>query len=72
MPIRTATWPAGTPCWVDLAVADVDAAKEFYGAVLNWTYIDTGEAFGHYQICRRDDHAAAGIEPLQSPDQPPA
>jgi|SRR5579884_1678266 predicted enzyme related to lactoylglutathione lyase len=72
MPIRTSAWPAGTPCWIDLAVADVDAAKEFYTALLNWTYTDTGEAFGHYQICHRDGHAAAGIGPLQSPDQPPA
>src|SRR2546423_15231910 len=72
MPIRTAPWPAGTPCWVDLAVPDVDAAKEFYAAVLSWTYVDSGEEFGHYQMCQRDGHFAAGIGPQQSPDQPPA
>jgi predicted enzyme related to lactoylglutathione lyase len=72
MPIRTTPWPAGTPCWIDLAVADVDSAKEFYAAVLGWTYIDTGDQFGHYQMCQRDGHFAAGIGPRQSPDQPPA
>lgn len=72
MPIRTTPWPAGTPCWVDLGVPDIDAAKEFYAAVLGWTYLDLGEELGRYQICQRDGHHAAGIGPLQSPDQPPA
>jgi predicted enzyme related to lactoylglutathione lyase len=72
MPIRTAPWPTGTPCWVDLSVPDVDAAKEFYAAVFGWTYLDLGEEFGHYQMCQRDGHSAAGIGPQQSPDQPPA
>lgn len=72
MPVRTTAWPTGTPCWVDLAVPDVEAAKEFYGAVLGWTYLDTGEELGHYQICKRDGHHAAGIGPQQSPDQPTA
>ncbi len=72
MPTRNAPWPTGTPCWVDLAVPDLDAAKEFYAAVLGGTYSDTGEEYGHYQMCHRDGRAAAGIGPLQSADQPPA
>ena len=72
MPVRTTAWPTGTPCWVGLAVPDVEAAKEFYGAVLGWTYLDTGEELGHYQICKHDGHHAAGIGPQQSPDQPTA
>ncbi|MDQ3762100.1 MAG: VOC family protein [Actinomycetota bacterium] len=72
MPIRTDPWPTGTPCWADLAVSDVDAAKEFYAAVLGWTYSDRGAEYGHYQMCQRDGHSAAGIGPLQSADQPPA
>lgn len=72
MPIRTAPWPAGAPCWVDLAVPDVNAATEFYAAILGWTYADTGEEFGHYQMCRRGGRSAAGIGPLYSADQPPA
>jgi len=41
MPIRITPWPTGTPCWVDLAVPDADAAREFYAAILGWTYADT-------------------------------
>ncbi len=26
----------GTPCWVDLATPDVEAAAEFYGALFGW------------------------------------
>ncbi len=70
MPVRTTPWPTGTPCWVDLAVPDVAAAKEFYAAVLGWTYLDLGEEFGQYQICQRDGHHAAGISSCQ--DQPTA
>ena len=72
MPIRTDPWPAGTPCWADLAVPDVDAAREFYSAVLGWTYLDTGEEYGHYQMCQRDGHCAAGLSALQNAGQPAA
>jgi len=72
MPIRTDSWPTGTPCWVDLAVPDVPAATEFYAAVLGWTFTDSGEEYGHYQVCQRDGRAAAGIGPLQDEGQPPA
>ena len=72
MPIRTDPWPTGTPCWVDLAVPDVDAAKEFYAAIFGWEFSDRGEEYGHYQMCQRAGRAAAGIGPLQSEGQPPA
>lgn len=70
MPIRTEPWPTGTPCWADLAVPDVDAATEFYAAVLGWAFTDTGEAYGHYRMCRRDGRCAAGIGALQNEGQP--
>lgn len=72
MPTRTAPWPTGTPCYVDLAVPDVAAAQEFYAAVLGWTYADTGEEYGHYQMCQREGQVAAGLGPLQSEEQPVA
>ena len=56
MPIRSDPWPAGTPCWVDLGAADVAASTEFYGAVLGWTFVDTGEEFGHYNIGQVNGH----------------
>jgi predicted enzyme related to lactoylglutathione lyase len=70
MPTRSDPWPSGTPCWADLSVPDLTAAKEFYGAVLGWSFFDSGEEFGHYQICQVDGRAAAAISPMQSEDQP--
>lgn len=72
MPIRTDPWPDGTPCWVDLAVPDVEAAREFYTAVLGWEFQDTGEDFGGYVLCLQDGRAAAGIGPVQGQGQPSA
>lgn len=72
MPTRSEPWPAGTPCWVDLAVPDIAAAIAFYGAVLGWSATDSGQDYGHYHICKVDGRAAAGIGPLQNADQPTA
>ncbi len=72
MTTRTDPWPTGTPCWVDIAVPDIEAAKEFYGGILGWSFVDTGEEFGHYQICQVDGRAAAAIGPLQDEGQPTA
>ena len=72
MPTRSDPWPAGTPCWVDLATTDVVASTAFYGAVLGWSFFDSGAEFGHYNICQVDGHAAAAIGPKQDPRQPTA
>lgn len=72
MPTRATPWPHGTPCWIDLAAPDVNTATEFYGAVIGWSFVDSGEEFGHYHICRQDGHAAAAIGPCQQEGQPPA
>ncbi|MFC4950545.1 VOC family protein [Pseudonocardia sp. GCM10023141] len=63
-------WPSGTPCWVDLAVPDLDAAKAFYSSVVGWTFVDSGAEFGHYSIAQTDGQAAAAIGPLQQEGQP--
>jgi len=70
MPTRDTPWPGGTPNWVDISVPDVDAALAFYGAVLGWSFVDTGPDYGNYQMCRIGENNAAGIGPQQSPDQP--
>lgn len=64
MSIRTSPWPASVPCWADLTVPDVTAGKDFYAAVLGWSYADTGDEFGGYSIAQVDGAAAAGIGPL--------
>ncbi len=63
MGIRTSRWPAGVPCWTDLTVPDVDAAKAFYADVLGWTFQDTADDFGGYVIAETRGGAVAGIGP---------
>lgn len=70
MSVRTDPWPAGTPCWVDIAVPDLTAATEFYGAVMGWTFVDSGEEFGHYHIAQTNGKAAAAIGPAMEEGQP--
>jgi predicted enzyme related to lactoylglutathione lyase len=72
MSIRTSPWPTGTPCWVDLSVPDVAAATAFYGTVLGWSFVDSGEEFGHYHIVQTGGRAAAAIGPLMQEGQPSA
>lgn len=72
MPIRDSKWPAGTPCWVDVAVPDVDVARAFYGAVLGWTFHDSGAEYGNYQMCMAGEQTAAGLGKIQMEGQPAA
>jgi predicted enzyme related to lactoylglutathione lyase len=69
---RTSPWPSGMPCWVDLTVPDVAVAKDFYSAVLGWTFQDTGEEFGGYAIAQVEGAPAAGVGPQQQPGVPAA
>jgi hypothetical protein len=70
MPTHEGKWPAGTPCWVDLSVPDVAAATAFYGSVLGWSFVDTGEDYGGYQIAQGGGRAAAGLGPVMEEGQP--
>ncbi len=70
MTIRTSPWPAGVPCWADLMTPDVPAAQEFYGAVVGWTFRDTGDEFGGYCLAEAQGAAAAGVGPLQPGGSP--
>ena len=66
MALRTAPWPAGVPCWVDITVPDVEASSAFYAAVLGWTVPPAGEHSGGYRVAEVDGAAVAGIGPLQA------
>jgi predicted enzyme related to lactoylglutathione lyase len=70
MPTRDTPWPAGTPCWADLSVPDLPKAVEFYSAVLGWSLVDSGAAFGNYHIAQVNGHAAAGVAPIMVDGQP--
>ena len=61
------TYATGTPCWVDLATADVDGGVAFYTAVLGWTDDEVPTDMGPpYHFMRVGGHAVAGLGP-----QPP-
>jgi predicted enzyme related to lactoylglutathione lyase len=63
----------GTPCWVDLASPDCEAAKRFYGEVFGWDAEETGpvEETGGYTMFTLRGKNVAGMAPLQD-GQPPA
>lgn len=71
MPTRDTAWPPGTPCWIDYAAADVDAAQAFYADLLGWTYTPGDEQYGGYRSCLSDGRQAAGMMPAMQ-GQPPA
>ncbi len=59
--------PTGTPCWVDISVPDVEAAKAFYAELLGWECrTDPRPEAGGYTMCFVDgvvagcDHADVG------------
>ncbi len=68
---RSTPWPPGVPCWTDLAVPDIAAAKDFYAGVLGWSFADPDDDYGGYTIAQVDGNAAAGIGPPQE-GAPPA
>jgi predicted enzyme related to lactoylglutathione lyase len=71
MPTRDTPWPDGTPCWVDIGVPDVEAAKAFYANLLGWEYTGGGEEFGGYLNATLRGRMVAGMGPQQDPDDPP-
>lgn len=70
MTTRDTPWPAGTPCWVDLAVDDFGKAQAFYGGLFGWDVPTGEEEFGGYSTCTLDGRNVAGIAPKMMPEQP--
>jgi uncharacterized protein len=71
MPTRDTPWPNGTPCWVDIGVPDIDAARDFYTALLGWEYTGGDPEFGGYLTATKNGENAAGMGPQQDPADPP-
>ena len=65
MTTRTTARRPGEPTWMDLATPDLGAAKEFYQQIFGWEYLDTGEAFGHYNFALSQGRNAAGLNQIQ-------
>jgi len=70
---RTSYAP-GTPCWVDLATPDLEAAERFYGAVFGWEIpeLPNSAEMGGYRRAKLGGRDVAGAMPLMQEGQPPA
>lgn len=68
MVTRDTAWPAGTPCWVDIGVPDIQKAVAFYSGVFGWDVQDTGPEGGGYQMCSIGGRPVAGIGGQAAPD----
>ena len=60
---RNESWPAGTPCWVDMMAADLPASQQFYASVLGWDYTASDPAYGGYCNALLDGALVAGLSP---------
>jgi uncharacterized protein len=70
---RTSYVP-GTPCWVDLATPDVEAAERFYGELFGWEIpeLPNSAEMGGYRRAKLGGRDVAGAMPLMQEGQPPA
>lgn len=68
--MKFTSYAAGTPCWVDLATPDVEAALGFYGKLFGWTGEPGPPETGGYVLAQLGGETVAGIGPMMSPDQP--
>lgn len=69
---KVTSYVPGTPSWVDLASADIEASAAFYADLLGW---DTSEQpnsaeMGGYRRAELDGDDVAGMMPLQQSEQP--
>ena len=55
---------SGMPCWMDLSVPDLEAARHFYSAVVGWEVPPGNPDFGGYTIAAFNGDAVAGIGPM--------
>lgn len=61
----------GWPCWFELASGDSKAAERFYGAVLGWTWADSGTPGMSYMLASAGKVQVAGMMAAE-PGQPQA
>lgn len=51
----------GSPCWLDLGAPDVQAAADFYGAVLGWEFQSFGPEMSGYGLFRVNEKTVAAV-----------
>lgn len=70
---RTSYTP-GTPCWVELATPDIEAAESFYGDLLGWEIpeMPNSAELGGYRRAKLNGKDVAGVAPVMQEGQPPS
>jgi len=69
-------YPAGVPCWIDIAHGDPEAATAFYGELLGWEFAGPGampgDPPGRYYVARVRGMDVAGVSsrPPQAAEDP--
>ncbi len=71
MVTRDTAWAAGTPCWVDLGVADIPKAKAYYSGLFGWQIEDGPPEAGGYSMAEIGGKPVAGIGPKMGPAEMP-
>lgn len=56
-------YPAGVPCWVEGLHHDPDAARDFYGALMDWEFEGSGGE-PEYFVARLRGREVAGLAPM--------
>ena len=64
----------GAPSWSELTTTDPQAAMQFYGALLGWTFEAMPMEGGTYQVVKVEGESVAGIMGMSpgAPAMPPA
>lgn len=60
---RVDSYPPGAFCWVDVAATDLGAARDFYGGIFGWEFVDVGQPGPAYLVARQDGADVCGIRP---------
>jgi predicted enzyme related to lactoylglutathione lyase len=68
----TTSYVDGAPNWTDLAVTDVTAAADFYGALFGWQFQSAGPDSGGYGFLTLHGATVAAVGPLTEEDAGPA
>lgn len=58
---KVTSYEPGTPCWVELATPDLDAAKTFYTALFGWDYEAGPEETNFYTMPQLQGASVAGM-----------
>ncbi|HXR60406.1 MAG TPA: VOC family protein, partial [Solirubrobacterales bacterium] len=68
------SYAPGTPCWVDLATPDLEAAEGFYKELFGWEIpeLPNSAEMGGYRRAKLGGRDVAGAMPLMQEGQPPA